>query len=214
DTNFSRDGALALGTNLRVAYIPYKGYNFEDGVVISESAAKKLSSVHLHKPDVALDRDTQVNKRLFMSQHHGAFTKSQLDLVDDDGVVKIGTKVKPGDPLVLATKRSSIVDKSGLGAIRKSLGAQYVNKALTWEGDAAGEVVGVHRKGDQTCVHVKTIEPMQVGDKITGRYGNKGIVTRVLPDSEMPRLPSGDPIEVALNPSGVPGRMNVGQVLE
>lgn len=214
DTNFSRDGALALGTNLRVAYIPYKGYNFEDGVVISESAAKKLSSVHLHKPDVALDRDTQVNKRLFMSQHHGAFTKSQLDLVDDDGVVKIGTKVKPGDPLVLATKRSSIVDKSGLGAIRKSLGAQYVNKALTWEGDAAGEVVGVHRKGDQIFVHVKTIEPMQVGDKITGRYGNKGIVTRVLPDSEMPRLPSGDPIEVALNPSGVPGRMNVGQVLE
>lgn len=214
DTNFSQKGQLALGTNLRVAYIPYKGYNFEDGVVISESAAQKLSSVHLHKPDLALDKDTNINKKLFMTQHHGAFTKNQLDLVGDDGIVRIGTKVDPGDPLVLATKRSTVQDRSGLGAIRKSLGSQHANKALTWEGETAGEVVGVHKKGNQVFVHVKTIEPMQVGDKIAGRYGNKGIITRLIPDDDMPRTKEGGHIEVLLNPSGVPGRMNVGQVLE
>jgi DNA-directed RNA polymerase subunit beta' len=214
DTNFSQKGQLALGTNLRVAYIPYKGYNFEDGVVISESAAQKLASVHLHKPDLALDKDTNINKKLFMTQHHGAFTKTQLDLIGDDGVAKIGTKVNPGDPLVLATKRSTVQDRSGLGAIRKSLGSQHANKALTWEGETAGEVVGVHKKGNQVFVHVRTVEPMQVGDKIAGRYGNKGIVTRLIPDDDMPRTKEGGHVEVLLNPSGVPGRMNVGQVLE
>jgi DNA-directed RNA polymerase subunit beta' len=214
DTNFSKGGELALGTNLRVGYIPFKGYNFEDGIVISESAAKKLSSVHLYKKKLSIDPETRVGKKPFMAEHHGAFTKSELDKVGEDGVVRPGTRVVPGDPLVLATKKPSVESRSGLSALRKSFGARGQSRALSWDGETPGEVVGVHRKGDEVVVHVRTIERAEVGDKIAGRYGNKGIVTRVVPDREMPHLPDGRPIEVALNPSGIPGRMNLGQVLE
>lgn len=214
DTNFSKDGAIALGTNLRVGYIPYKGYNFEDGIVISESAAKKLSSVHLYKHNVPLDADTVVAKRRYMSQHPGMYSRDQLEHIGDDGLVKPGTKVMPGDPLVLSMKKSNLNERVGLSAIRKSLGEQYAERSLTWEGETAGEVVGAFRKGKEIVVHVKAIEPMQVGDKLAGRFGNKGIVTKIVPDHEMPHTPDGKHLEAALNPSGVPGRMNVGQVLE
>lgn len=214
DTNFSKDGAIALGTNLRVGYIPYKGYNFEDGIVISESAAKKLSSVHLYKHNVPLDADTVVAKRRYMSQHPGLYSRDQLENIGDDGLVKAGTRVSPGDPLVLSMKKSNLHDRVGLSAIRKGLGEQYAERSLTWEGETAGEVVGAFRKGKEIVVHVKAIEPMQVGDKLAGRFGNKGIVTKIVADNEMPHTPDGKHLEAALNPSGVPGRMNVGQVLE
>lgn len=214
DTNFTKGGKLALGTNLNVAYVPYRGYNFEDGVVISESAAKKLSSVHMHKPSAVIDKDTITDPKKFMIQHTEAFTKDQYKLLDDRGIVKPGMKVMPGDPLILGTKPYELKDKTGVRAIRKSASGAHTDVSTTWESDHPGEVVGVHqnKKGEVT-VHVRTIEPMQVGDKLTGRHGNKGIVTKVVPDDEMPRTKNG-PIEVALNPSGIPGRMNVGQVLE
>ena len=121
----------------------------------------------------------------------------------------------PGDPLVLNTRAVQINDKSGIARIRKSLSGQHTDASLKWDSDHTGEVVGVHRnKKGEVTVHVKTIEPMQVGDKLTGRHGNKGIVTKVVPDAEMPRTKSGEVVQVALNPAGVPGRMNVGQVLE
>ena len=214
DTNFSRKGVIALGTNLRVGYIPYKGYNFEDGVVVSESAAKKLSSVHLHKHNLAVDDDTVLAKGRYLTQHIGMYNRDQVSSIGDDGVVRVGTRVVPGDPLILAMKRTSTQDRTGLSAIRKSLGDQYVDQSLVWHGEGPGEVVGAFRKGAEVVVHIKAIEPMQVGDKIAGRYGNKGIITKVVPDKDMPHTSDGKHIEVALNPSGVPGRMNVGQVLE
>jgi DNA-directed RNA polymerase subunit beta' len=214
DTNYSKNGTIALGTNLRVGYIPYKGYNFEDGIVISESASKKLASVHLHKHNVSVDDDTVLHKQRYISQHPSLYNRTQLETIDKDGVVKVGTKIVPGDPLVLSMKKTIVQDRVGLSALRKSLGEQYADKSLTWSGEAAGEVVSVFRKGDEVVVHVKSVEPMQVGDKLAGRYGNKGIVTKIVADKEMPHTPDGAHIEVALNPSGVPGRMNIGQVLE
>ena len=219
DTNFTKNGKLALGTNLNVAYLPLKGYNFEDGVVISESAAKKLSSVHMHKPAVVIDKDTVTNPSRFARQHVEAFTKKQYKSVGSDGVVKIGTRVTPGDPLVLATKPYQLKDKTGRNAIRKSLSGVHTDMSLKWDADYPGQVVAVNKnKKGEVTVHVKTLEPMQVGDKLTGRHGNKGIVTQVLPDKLMPFIKGKKGrdahIEVALNPAGVPGRMNVGQVLE
>lgn len=214
DTNFSKNGAIALGTNLRVGYIPYKGYNFEDGIVISDSAAKKLSSVHLYKHNLPVDDETVLAKKRYMAQHPGLYTRDQLDRIADDGLVRKGTRVMPGDPLVLSMKKSNVTDRVGLSAIRKSLGEQYADRSLTWNGEGPGEVVGAFKKDGEVVVHVKAIEPMQVGDKLAGRYGNKGIVTKIVPDHEMPHTPDGKHIEVALNPSGVPGRMNIGQVLE
>jgi DNA-directed RNA polymerase subunit beta' len=214
DTNFSRNGTLALGTNLRVAYIPFKGYNFEDGIVISESAARKLTSQHLHKPTLQVDDKTVFNLKKFQIEHPGAFSKEQIAKVGEDGIVKPGTKVRPGDPLIVAMKPFDLKDRTGVAAIRRSLSGSHTDKSLRWESDFEGEVVGVHKVGNFVKVHVRTSEPMQVGDKMAGRYGNKGIVTMVLPDHEMPKTSNGKHIEVALNPSGVPGRMNVGQVLE
>lgn len=214
DTNFSRNGTIALGTNLRVGYIPHKGYNFEDGVVISESAAKKMSSVHLYKHKLGVDDESVLAKRHYMTQHPGLFNKDQFSKIGDDGLAKVGARVHPGDPLVLAMKKSVSRDRTGLSAIRKSLGETYADRSLTWEGEGEGEVVSSFRKDGEVVVHVKAVEPMQVGDKLAGRYGNKGIVTKIVPDHEMPHTPDGAHIEVALNPSGVPGRMNIGQVLE
>jgi DNA-directed RNA polymerase subunit beta' len=214
DSNFSKGGTLALGTNLRVAYTPYKGYNFEDGVVVSDAAAQKMRSVHLYKKNVPVDADTVTDKIKYKHEHHGVFKTDQLAKVGDDGIVRVGQRVDPGDPLVLAMRKFQIRDRTGLGAIRKSLGGHHTDRSLKWDGDLPGEVVSVHRRGKDVNVHIRTLEPMQIGDKLVGRYGNKGIVTRIIPKEKMPRTKDGKPIEVALNPSGVPGRMNVGQVLE
>ena len=214
DTNYSKNGVLALGNNLRVAYIPFKGYNFEDGVVISQSAADALSSAHMHKPSVPVDDATVLDKKKFMLEHHGLYSRAQFDKLDDKGVIRVGQKVKPGDPLIAAMKPYQLKDRTGMAAVRKIMGAAHTDKSLRWDSEFEGDVVGVHHNKDGVTVHVRTVEPMQVGDKMAGRYGNKGIVTMILPDVEMPHTKDGKHIQVALNPSGVPGRMNVGQVLE
>lgn len=214
DSNFSRNGTLALGTDLRTAYLPMKGYNFEDGVVISESAAKKLSSEHLYKNKLALSEDTVLDKRRFEINQQGLFAKKQLDGIGADGVVKIGAKVSPGDPLILAMRPFALKDRTSFNAYRKSILGTHVDKSLRWDGASEGEVVHVVRTKDGVQVHVRTVEPMQVGDKLSSRHGAKGIVTLITPDHEMPHTKDGKHVEVALNPSGVPGRMNVGQLLE
>ena len=214
DTNFSKNGTIALGTNLRVAFLPFKGLNFEDGVVISESAATKLSSEHMNKPSIQLEEGLLVDKKRFQREHPGVYNKEQLDKLDSHGVISVGQEVRPGDVLVAATKPFELKDRVGLAAIRKSMSGSHTDKSLRWDSEFPGKVVGVHRSKHGLQIHVRTEESMQVGDKLTGRYGNKGIVSRILPDQEMPHTPDGRHIEVALNPSGVPGRMNVGQVLE
>ena len=121
---------------------------------------------------------------------------------------------KPGDPLILATKPFELKDRQGVHAIRKSITGVHSDASMIWGGETEGEVVGIAKKGDTIQVQVRTVEPMQVGDKLAGRYGNKGIVSAIIPDKEMPRTKGGQAIEIVLNPTGVPGRMNVGQILE
>jgi DNA-directed RNA polymerase subunit beta' len=219
DNNFTRGGQLALGKNLRVGYIPMKGYNFEDGVVISETGAKKMSSEHLYKPSTRIDPDAITGLSAYKRYHPSAYDKEQLSKLGDDGIVRTGQIVQPGDPLVVATKPYDSKGSLSLSKIRKSLSTQQSDLSVSWKGDHPGEVVGVHRDDNgAVTVHVRTVEPMQVGDKIAGRYGNKGIITAVIPDHEMPHTINEngekEPIEIALNPSGIPGRMNMGQVLE
>ena len=166
DTNFSKNGTLALGTNLRVGYLPYKGYNFEDGIVISDSAAKKLSSEHLQKHTLTIEPDTIFDSKKFRIEQVGKFTDDQFKKIGDDGVVKVGTKVQPGDPLVIAMKPFKLKDRTGLAAVRRSFSAAHVDKSLRWDSDFEGTVVGAQRSGKEVVVHVQTTEPMQVGDKM------------------------------------------------
>jgi DNA-directed RNA polymerase subunit beta' len=214
DTNFTQKGQLALGTNLKTGYMPYKGYNFEDGVVISESASKKLASEHLYRKSLDTDKSHILSKSKFQAYVPESMTREQADKLDDDGVMKKGQVVMPGDVLVAALQeKTDRTEDRELEKIHKSLVRPYKDASVKWESDHPGIVTEVVKRGRQTSVHVKTVEPMEIGDKLAGRHGNKGIVTKIIPDDEMPRTKDG-PLQVLLNPTGVPGRTNLGQVLE
>ena len=225
DTNFTRNGTLAYGTNLRVGYIPFKGYNFEDGIVISESASKKLISEHLHKKDLEIDPEVDhISKEKLRA--HAAVRATQIpkehwDALDDNGVIKVGSKVLPGQVMVAAVGKNMATKSShAWGALGKKALSPFKDRSLVWDEDHVGVVIKVitHPGGKGVKVYVKTEEPAVIGDKLSGRHGNKGIITQILPDHEMPFTmdSAGERrhIDVALNPSGVPTRINVGQVLE
>jgi DNA-directed RNA polymerase subunit beta' len=217
DTNFTRNGSLALGTNLRVAYMPYKGYNFEDGIVISESAAKKLTSEHMLRHSIAVDPDGRIilNKRRFIAETAGQIKKEQEEKLDEHGVAKEGMTVSKGDVLIGALKKQQqSPDQQQLALFSKKLLKPVVDASVRWDKDYPGVVTKVVRHGKETTVYVKAQTPAEIGDKIVGRHGNKGIITSIIPDHEMPRDKHDSHVEVILNPTGVPTRINLGQVLE
>lgn len=217
DTNYTKNGRLALGTNIRVAYIPYEGRNFEDGIVVSESAAKKLTSSHLHEESIFLYEGMQVNRARWKDYTIPERVSSErLGKLDENGIVKVGQKVYNGDVLVaaIAPQKTLSQDQLDMAAIRKSLVRGFRDAALVWEHDHEGTVAKVVRGRDKISVFVRTDEPLVVGDKLSGRHGNKGIVSKIIPDHDMPHDKEGNPVQIMLNVAGVPSRMNVGQALE
>jgi DNA-directed RNA polymerase subunit beta' len=216
DTNFTRNGSLALGTNLRAGFVPFHGYNFEDGVVISDSASRKLTSEHMYRKGLDLSPDHVQDRKKFASYFGSTITKGHMDKLDEDGVIKPGTEIKPGDLLVAALKKKDITDDESrmLSRMHKSLVQPYSDASIRWEADHPGIVTNIVKHGGRVEVHVRTNEAAEIGDKITGRHGNKGIITRIVPDHEMPKTSDGRHIDIALNPAGIPGRLNLGQVLE
>jgi len=215
DTNYTKDGVLAIGTNLRVAYVPYKGLVFEDGLLISETASKKLTSQHMLKPSLYMDRDYVLNKKKYSTLFPEGLTKENTAKLDDDGVIKIGQTVEPGDSLIAAAKKGTMSpEKAMLRGIHRSLVREYSDRSVVWDKSVRGEVVDVVRRGKTIEVHVRADFAAQPGDKLSGRHGNKGVITMVLPDDEMPRDGEGNSVDLVMNPLGVGGRMNAGQVLE
>jgi len=211
-SNYTDDtGATALGLNVRTGYLPLRGYNFEDATVISESAAKRFASQHMYKSMIENSPDnSQVDKRKFSSIFSGNFQKDQLDKLGPDGVIQVGQRVEHGDPLMLAVakRRPRVGDVSGARA------HAFSDQSETWEHEAPGIVTDVHRTDKGVTVAVKTTMPLQVGDKVSGRYGNKGVVAAVIPDHEMPVAQDGKPLEFLQNPLGVISRSNPSQVPE
>ena len=215
DTNFTKEGILSLGVNLRVAYLPYKGLVFEDGLVISESAAKKLTSEHMFKPSAYVDRDYVLNKKRFSMLFPSALTAENREKLTEEGIIKVGEEVRTGDVLVATARKSAMTpEKAVLKGIHRSLVRDYSDKSVVWDKADSGTVVNVIRRGKLIEVHVRSDSPAQRGDKISGRHGNKGVLTTILPDDEMPRDKAGNAIDIVMNPLGVPGRMNTGQVYE
>jgi len=215
DTNFTRGGTLALGTNLRVAYMPWKGYNFEDGIVISQTAAKKLTSDHLFREGVTSEKSLQLDKKKFLSYMAGKVTKDQADKLDDTAVIREGQTVNKDDVLLGVLKEETVTqDEQKLGLFSKGLIRPWKPREIRWNKEVPGVVTKVVRHGKDITVFVKSDAPADVGDKIVGRHGNKGIITNIMPDHEMPHDKDGSPIEVILNPTGVPTRINLGQILE
>jgi DNA-directed RNA polymerase subunit beta len=207
-SNFtSPDGKAALGTNLRIAYAPYKGHTFEDGIVISESAAKKLTSEHTYATKLRDEEGQEVSKTNYVSMFPGKYTAEQYNTITPEGVVKPGTVVKPGDPLVLATRTQ--------GASVRTLGRRTTKDVSeVWDYPEQGVVTDVTKNKDGWHVYVRANSPAKPADKLSGRYGNKGVISAILPDNLMPHGQDGKPFDVMLNPVGVLARTNSAQLIE
>jgi DNA-directed RNA polymerase subunit beta' len=215
DTSFTKNGVYAPGTNLKVAYLPAKGLNVEDGIVISQSAAKKLTSEHLHKKNLSTQVAEVAPVKRFTAYLPERINVTQQAKLGKDGVIKVGQTVEPGDVLVTALRENRITpDDADFGRLHKSMAKPYADSSVVWEENHRGKVVGVHKRPKGIEVHVRTEEPAIVGDKIVSRHANKGVITAILPDNQMPKTGDGKGIDVLHNPIGVPGRMNVGQILE
>lgn len=216
DNNYTKDGALALGKNLTVAYLPYKGYNHEDGLVISKSAAASMSSHHAYKVDYSVQGTSVLKKSMIARYFPGRFTKDQLDNLDDKGFAKVGATLKHGDPVyVVLERRDPSPEDKMLGRLHKTLVTPYRPVSEVWTHDENGKVVDAHTDSKDVRILVRSVKQLEVGDKLTGLHGNKGIVSLVLEDHEMPyNKATGKPVDLLLNPASVTSRVNLGQLME
>lgn len=215
DSNFTKNGVLSIGTNLRVGMVPFKDNTFEDGYVISESASKKLTSEHLREVTVQTSRDDKLDLKSFRAHYPTALSAKSAAKLDESGVIKKGAILEPGDVVIAhLQKMEALPEDAKLGKLSKTLVKGFRNNAQLWDKDVIGEVVDVVRTGEFVKVYVKTEEPAQIGDKLVNRHGAKGIISAVIPDNEMPSDKSGNPIDLAISPSAVTTRINPSQILE
>lgn len=212
DSNFTKNGTLSLGTNLRTGYLPYKGLNFEDGVVISDSAANKLTSEHIHKKTLDLGPTTIQGLGKFRAFQPNALSPANSKKLDKDGVIKKGETVEQGDIVIAALKKRSA--NQNIAKINRALSDRPKNVSVTWTQEENGVVQDVQRQRGKITVFIKTEEKAKVGDKLSGRMGNKGIITKILPDEQAPKNKDGEHVEVLMNPHGVISRINIGQIYE
>ena len=222
---------LALGNNVLVAFVSWEGYNYEDAILLSDRLVKNdsFSSVHIEEYEVEA-RDTKLGPEEITRDIPNVGEDALKDL-DETGIVRIGAEVVAGDILVGKVTPKGESDQSPeeklLRAIFGEKAREVRDTSMRIPHGEGGKVVAVKRlsrseNGDDLTpgvnevvkVYVAKIRKISVGDKMAGRHGNKGVVSRILPEEDMPYLPDGTPIDVVLNPIGVPSRMNLGQVLE
>ncbi len=185
--------------------------NYEDATVISEGAARKLTSEQMYQQSLDPDDNTTIRKRDFLAQFPRVYVKQQLDNFTDDGVIKPGVRVQPGDPVILAVRKST---PKGLGALHRRQKSRWSDASVTWDHDNEGEVTDVSNTRNGVVVTIKSYNPVAVGDKLAGFYGDKGVVSAIVPDDKMPQDSQGRPLEVLLNPLGVISRGNPAQMVE
>jgi DNA-directed RNA polymerase beta subunit/DNA-directed RNA polymerase beta' subunit len=214
---FSKEGKLAIGTNLKTGFLAYKGYNFEDGFVVSETAAKKMTSLHLMEFVVEKGKEVVVGKKEYISVFPNAAMTVKLENYDENGVIKKGTSVENGDLLILAyEKRDLSPSQASIALLNKKVAQLLAPRDISpiFDKEAIGKVSRIHVDNKNVKVFVKTEEVTIEGDKIATRYGGKGIITKILPDAQMPMGEDGTPLEVLFNPHGIPSRMNSSQLVE
>jgi DNA-directed RNA polymerase beta subunit len=215
ESNFTKDGTLALGTNLRVAYVAARGLNSNDGLVVSQNAANKLTSEHMYQHVLDISGETQAGRERHKTYFGPRYTAKQYANLDDDGVIKPGTTVYKGDPLLVAVRPNVVTgDAALLGKLSKSLVKPYREVVETWNSDNPGVVSDVAKTEARHSVTVKTEEPLQIADKITNRHGAKGVIAQIIPDDQMLQDESGHPIDVLFTSAGVITRINPSQIIE
>jgi DNA-directed RNA polymerase subunit beta len=230
DTSSSDKGQLALGQNVRVAFMSWFGSNYEDAIIISERLVEnnKFSTIHIEEFEVSV-RDTKLGPEVTTPDIPNV-SETKLRNLDEEGVVRIGAEVRPGDILVgkVTPKGETQLtpEERLLRSIFGDKAKDVKDTSLRMEGGKRGRVIGVkvfsRERGDQLesgtikkiYITVAQLRNVSVGDKLAGRHGNKGVISRVLPVADMPYTVDGEPVDVILTPLGVPSRMNLGQILE
>jgi DNA-directed RNA polymerase subunit beta len=223
-------GELALGRNVMVAFLPWEGYNFEDAIIISERLCKKdvFTSIHIHKYEVDV-RNTKLGPEEITWEIPNV-SEEIIKNLDENGIVRIGAHVKAGDILVgKVTPKGETeppAEEKLLRAIFGDKARDMKDTSLRVSSGESGKVIGVrvfsrdmydNLPPGVNCivrVYVSQLRKISIGDKMAGRHGNKGVISTILPEEDMPFLPDGTPVDIILNPLGVPSRMNVGQLFE
>ena len=221
------DSELSLGQNVIVSYMPWEGYNFEDAILINERLVYDdiFTSIHIERYKIEIDKNSEVSEQT--TKVIPNLNAIEVKHLNEDGIATVGTFIKPGDILVgkvISDNTSEQLPESKL--LRAIFGAKAKgvkdNSYRMPDGEYGRviETVTFNRKTKLTYkfekiyVFIAQIRKIQVGDKIAGRHGNKGIISRILARQDMPFLPDGTPVDIILNPLGVPSRMNVGQLYE
>lgn len=231
DSQFSQGGELALGANLLVAFLPFEGYNYEDAIVVSERLVREniLDSVHIQEFEVRAE-DTKLGPEEITADIPN-LPRSAMRNLDEQGIVRVGTEVRTGDILVGKITPKGESEPTPEERIFLSIFGErmrnFKNTSLRMPPiTGTATVIRVKRlsraAGDEleagvnelVKVYVAQRRRIAVGDKLAGRHGNKGVISAILPVEDMPFLPDGTPVDVVLNPLGVPSRMNLGQIFE
>ncbi|MBT5576076.1 MAG: DNA-directed RNA polymerase subunit beta [Microbacteriaceae bacterium] len=227
----TENGELALGKNLLVAFMSWEGYNFEDAIILSQNLVKDdtLSSIHIEEYEVDA-RDTKLGKEEITRDLPNVGPELLANL-DERGIIRIGAEVRPGDVLVGKVTPKGETELSAeerlLRAIFNEKSREVRDTSLKVPHGEQGTIIGVKVfdavDGDdelgsgvnqRVVVYIAQKRKISEGDKLAGRHGNKGVIAKILPIEDMPFLEDGTPVDIILNPLGVPGRMNFGQVLE
>ena len=230
DGSSTDHGELALGANLLVAFMPFEGYNFEDAIVLSERLVKEevLTSIHIHEYEIDA-RSTKLGDEEITRDIPNRSEESLRNL-DDRGIVRIGAEVGSGDLLVgKVTPKGETeltAEEKLIRAIFKEKAREVRDTSLKVPHGEGGVVIDVktfsRSNGDDLSpgvnelvrVYVAKKRKISEGDKLAGRHGNKGVISKIVPEEDMPFLEDGRPVDILLNPLGVPSRMNIGQILE
>lgn len=224
------NGELALGRNVLVAFMPWEGYNYEDAILISEKIVKEdvFTSIHIEEYECEA-RDTKLGPEE-ITRDIPNVSEEMLKNLDDQGVIRVGAEVRPDDILVgkVTPKGETELtpEERLLRAIFGEKAREVRDSSLRVPHGEAGKIVAVKRfsreNGDElppgvnrlVRVYIAQKRKISEGDKMAGRHGNKGVISRILPEEDMPFLDDGTPVQIVLNPLGVPSRMNIGQILE
>ncbi len=229
--NYSSDrGQMALGQNILVAFLPWRGANFEDAIILSERMVKDdvFSSVHIEHFSVNV-RDTKLGPEVNTCDIPNVGENKLKDL-DEDGIVRVGAEVRSDDILVGKISPKGEADLTPEERLLKSIFGEKArdvkDTSLRLDHGRQGRIIGVkvfsRDRGDKLepgiikkiCVEMSQLRKISVGDKLAGRHGNKGVISKILPVNDMPYLEDGTPVDIILNPLGVASRMNLGQLLE
>ncbi|HEX9044449.1 MAG TPA: DNA-directed RNA polymerase subunit beta [Candidatus Limnocylindrales bacterium] len=230
DSSSTQEGELALGRNVLVAFMSWEGGNYEDAIVISDRLVRDdlFTSIHIEKHEIE-SRDTKLGPEEITRDIPNVGEESLKDL-DEEGIVYIGAEVRPGDILVgkITPKGETelTAEERLLRAIFGEKAREVKDSSLRLPHGERGKVVEIRefrrennddlQPGVNRLVRVSVAQKrkVSVGDKMAGRHGNKGVIAKILPQEDMPFLPDGTPVDIILNPLGVPSRMNIGQILE